>query len=79
MRGARRRTAPQPAPARDLWPTRPSDARSSRIGLCLATVFVFWDIKPVFYAVWAPFDAIMGYTDPRNPDKHRLHGARPLA
>lgn len=49
--------------------------RRPRIGLSFATVFVFWDIKPVFYAVWAPFDAIMGYTDPRKPSGDRMHGA----
>jgi hypothetical protein len=39
-------------------------------------VFIFWDIKSVFYAVWRPFDFMMGYTDPRKPSDDRLHGAR---
>jgi len=37
-------------------------------------VFVCWDIKSVFYALWSPFDRIMGYTDPRKPTGDRMHG-----
>lgn len=47
-----------------------------RILGCFATVFVFWDIKAVFYALWSPFDFIMGYTDPRKPSGDRMHGER---
>jgi hypothetical protein len=36
-------------------------------------VFAAWDIKAVFYALWTPFDALMGYTDPRKPDGDRMH------
>jgi hypothetical protein len=45
-----------------------------RILGCLVTVLVFWDIKSVFYALWTPFDFLMGYTDPRKSDNDRLHG-----
>ena len=39
-------------------------------------MLIFWDIKRVFYALWSPFDFVMGYTDPRKPSGDRMHGAR---
>jgi hypothetical protein len=45
-----------------------------RIGLCFAAIFVLWDIKAVFYAIWQPFDWLVGYTDPRKGAQDRLHG-----
>ena len=40
-------------------------------------VFVFWDMKPVFYALWSPFTFLMGYSDPRRPTDDKLAGTRP--
>jgi hypothetical protein len=49
-----------------------------RIGLSFAAIFVLWDMKPVFYALWSPFDWLVGYTDPRKPaGQDRLHGKAP--
>ena len=45
-----------------------------RIGLCTALVFVCWDLKPVFYAIWSPFMFLVGYNDPRKPSNDHLHG-----
>jgi hypothetical protein len=45
-----------------------------RIGLCFAAIFVLWDMKAVFYAIWQPFDWLVGYTDPRKGAQDRLHG-----
>lgn len=45
-----------------------------RIALCFALIFVLWDIKSVFYAIWTPFDWLVGYTDPRKGKQDRLHG-----
>ena len=42
-----------------------------------AIVFVFWDMKPVFYALWSPFTFLMGYSDPRRPTDDKLAGTRP--
>jgi N-acetylneuraminate 9-O-acetyltransferase len=44
-----------------------------RILASLAIIFVFWDIKSVFYAVWTPFVWLVGYTDPRKPSDDVLH------
>lgn len=43
--------------------------------LCFALVIVFWEIKSVFFAVWGPFEWLMGYSDPRRPNPVKLHGA----
>ncbi|KAL3154843.1 hypothetical protein ABBQ38_011385 [Trebouxia sp. C0009 RCD-2024] len=40
---------------------------------CVAVVFVCWDIKPVFYAIWSPFTWFVGYSDPRKPNADLLH------
>ena len=45
-----------------------------RIGLCFALVYLCWDLKPVFYAIWSPFTFLMGYNDPRKPTNDYLHG-----
>lgn len=45
----------------------------TKIGLSLGAIFVLWDMKPVFYALWGPFDWLVGYTDPRKPGPDRLH------
>lgn len=45
-----------------------------RIGLCFVAIFVLWDMKSVFYAIWQPFDWLVGYTDPRKGEQDRLHG-----
>ena len=50
-----------------------------RIGLCFALVYLCWDLKPVFYAIWSPFTFIMGYSDPRKPTNDLLHGAAPCS
>lgn len=42
--------------------------------MCVAVVFVCWDVKPVFYAIWKPFQWVMGYSDPRSPTSDLLHG-----
>jgi hypothetical protein len=42
--------------------------------MSFAAIFVLWDMKPVFYALWSPFDWLVGYTDPRKPGADRLHG-----
>ena len=48
----------------------------AKIALSFAFVFVFWDLKPVFYAVWRPFGRLVTYVDPRKPrDKQDpMHG-----
>ena len=47
-----------------------------RIAACFLVVFVCWDLKPVFYAIWGPLTFLMGYSDPRKPTNDLLHGAR---
>ncbi|PRW50849.1 CAS1 domain-containing 1 [Chlorella sorokiniana] len=44
-----------------------------KIGACFLVVFVFWDIKPIFYALWSPFMFMMGYSDPRRPSADKLY------
>ena len=44
----------------------------------LLVVFVCWDIKPVFYAIWSPFVWLMGYSDPRRPTTDKLYGTTAL-
>lgn len=58
--------------------THPSQrlARICRIAAAFAIVFVFWDVKPVFYALWTPFTFIMGYSDPRRPTDDKLKGGK---
>ncbi len=46
-----------------------------RIGLCFLLVYVCWDLKPVFYAIWSPLTFLVGYNDPRKPSDDLLHGA----
>lgn len=50
-----------------------------RIGLCVLLIYVCWDIKAVFYAIWSPFMFLVGYNDPRKPTDDLLHGQRPSA
>lgn len=45
-----------------------------RIGLCVLLIYVCWDIKAVFYAIWSPFMFLVGYSDPRKPTDDLLHG-----
>ena len=45
-----------------------------RLLACMAVVYMFWDIKPIFYTVWQPFKWCMGYVDPRKPTNDVLHG-----
>lgn len=45
-----------------------------RILISFAVVFLFWDVKAVFYALWSPFTFIMGYSDPRKPTDDKLKG-----
>jgi hypothetical protein len=59
------------------WTTNFSNklcASCCRIGLSLGAIIVLWDMKPIFYTLWAPFDWLVGYTDPRKPGADRLHG-----
>ncbi|KAK9809132.1 hypothetical protein WJX72_009885 [[Myrmecia] bisecta] len=44
-----------------------------KLALCVVVVFVCWDIKPVFYAIWGPFKFLMGYIDPRRPGDDALY------
>ncbi|GLC34819.1 hypothetical protein PLESTB_001167700 [Pleodorina starrii] len=44
-----------------------------KILLCFAFIFVTWDLKPVFYAIWSPLKFLLGYSDPRNPTDDVLH------
>jgi hypothetical protein len=48
-----------------------------RMLIAFAVVFVFWDIKAVFYALWRPFTFVMGYSDPRKPTDDKLRGRFP--
>ena len=66
-------------PLRRLWPAdKHTDCCGARrIGLCFLLVYVCWDLKPVFYAIWSPLTFLVGYNDPRKPSDDLLHGARP--
>jgi hypothetical protein len=48
----------------------------AKVAASFALVFVFWDLQPVFYAVWRPFGSLVTYVDPRKPrDKQDpMHG-----
>lgn len=46
----------------------------TKLGVCVVVVYVCWDVKPVFYALWSPWTWLMGYTDPRRPSGDPLHG-----
>lgn len=39
----------------------------------LGVIILFWDIRPVFYAVWSPLTWLVGYDDPRKPNPDLLH------
>ena len=45
-----------------------------KLGGTVVLVFILWDLKPVFYAMWSPFMALVGYDDPRRPTEDHLHG-----
>eukprot|EP00878_Enallax_costatus_P002338 GHUV01002514.1.p1 GENE.GHUV01002514.1~~GHUV01002514.1.p1 ORF type:complete len:554 (+),score=112.56 GHUV01002514.1:827-2488(+) len=46
----------------------------TKIALCFVAIFILWDIKAVFYAIWSPLDWFVGYTDPRKPaGQDRMH------
>lgn len=45
-----------------------------RIAGCFLLIYVCWDIKAVFYAIWSPFTFLVGYNDPRKPTDDVLHG-----
>ncbi|PSC75701.1 CAS1 domain-containing 1 [Micractinium conductrix] len=44
-----------------------------KIGACFLTVFILWDLKFIFYALWTPFMFLMGYSDPRRPASDHLY------
>ncbi|KAG7674621.1 putative Protein REDUCED WALL ACETYLATION 4 [Nannochloris sp. 'desiccata'] len=44
-----------------------------KIFLCFGVVIGVWEIKSVFYAMWAPFQFLLGYTDPRRPNPDAMH------
>lgn len=44
-----------------------------KIIFCFAVVIGVWEIKPVFYAMWTPFQFLLGYTDPRRPNPDAMH------
>ncbi|GIL49663.1 hypothetical protein Vafri_5946 [Volvox africanus] len=44
-----------------------------KILLSFLFIFLTWDLKVVFYALWSPFKFILGYSDPRNPTDDTLH------
>jgi len=44
-----------------------------KILVSFAFIYIFWDIKEVFYAVWSPFKWLVGYTDPRRPGDDDMH------
>ncbi|PNW78612.1 hypothetical protein CHLRE_09g389950v5 [Chlamydomonas reinhardtii] len=44
-----------------------------KIAACFLFIFVTWDLKTVFYAIWTPFTFLMGYNDPRKPTNDALH------
>lgn len=47
----------------------------ARLAVNLLLVFVLWDLKAVFYALWTPFQWLVGYVDPRKaPDQDPLYG-----
>lgn len=46
----------------------------AKVLACVALVLLCWDVGPVFKLLWAPLDALVGYTDPRKPSLDRLHG-----
>ncbi|KAG2484868.1 hypothetical protein HYH03_016354 [Edaphochlamys debaryana] len=45
----------------------------TKIAGCFVFIYIFWDIKSVFYAVWKPFTWLMGYIDPRKPGDDPLY------
>ena len=45
-----------------------------RIAGCFLLIYVCWDVKAVFYAIWTPFTFLVGYNDPRKPTDDLLHG-----
>ena len=45
---------------------------------CVAFILLFWDVKPVFYAVWSPFSWLVGYLDPRKEGTDALYGQCPV-
>ena len=45
-----------------------------RVALCFGAVFLLWDVRPVFYALWGPLDWLVGYSDPRKAGGDWLHG-----
>ncbi len=44
-----------------------------KVSLCLAAVALLWDLPGAFNAVWRPFQFLVGYVDPRTPDKDPLY------
>ena len=46
-----------------------------RLAASVAVVYICWEIKPVFYALWSPWTWLLGYQNPRQPSNDLLHGA----
>jgi N-acetylneuraminate 9-O-acetyltransferase len=46
-----------------------------KMAAAFGLVMAVWEVKPVFYAVFAPFRSVFGYVDPRRPSEDDLHGA----
>ncbi|GFR46609.1 hypothetical protein Agub_g8221 [Astrephomene gubernaculifera] len=45
----------------------------TKLLLSVALVYVTWDVKRVFTALWSPLTWLLGYSDPRKPTQDPLH------
>ena len=52
------------------------DCVGARFAICIAVVFLAWDVRPIFNLVWGtpPLRWLMEYVDPRHPGNDPLHG-----
>lgn len=44
-----------------------------KIVASVGIVYLVWEIKPVFYALWRPFGSLVTYNDPRRPGNDDMH------
>jgi N-acetylneuraminate 9-O-acetyltransferase len=48
---------------------------AAKMATAVGVVAVVWEVRPVFYTLFAPLRFLFGYVDPRRPTADNLHGA----
>jgi hypothetical protein len=51
----------------------------TKFAACTAFIFGLFEYERVFYTLFAPFEYLLGYTDPRRPNPNAMHECVPTS